>query len=217
MTQKDGDRFVKERILDKAEELFSQKGFYAVSVRQITTAANCNLAAVNYHFGNKEKLYLEVFRSRWVPRARRIHECFKQNLAEKDSPSLKELVYALAEAYIDGPLSDEARERHHQLMARELAKPTGALEVVIGEVQQPFFKELGNLLSDYLPEKNDEVSLSLKILSIFAIVHYFNFAREGVAHVTGCEYGQDFKNRLVEHIVEFCTAGLGITKQEAGN
>ena len=37
----------KERILDEAEALFAQKGYDAVSVREITGAANCNLAAVN--------------------------------------------------------------------------------------------------------------------------------------------------------------------------
>ena len=66
----------RERILDQAEILFAQKGYQAVSVREITTAARCNLAAVNYHFGNKENLYLEVFRARWVPRAGRVRENF---------------------------------------------------------------------------------------------------------------------------------------------
>ncbi|MEJ2220434.1 MAG: TetR family transcriptional regulator, partial [Desulfobacterales bacterium] len=56
----------RERILDEAESLFALKGYDAVSVREITGAANCNLAAVNYHFGNKRNLYLEVFRSRWL-------------------------------------------------------------------------------------------------------------------------------------------------------
>jgi len=57
----------KERILNEAEALFAQKGYHAVSVREITTAAECNLAAINYHFGNKQNLYMEVFRSRWIP------------------------------------------------------------------------------------------------------------------------------------------------------
>lgn len=54
----------KERILGAAELLFAQRGFEAASLRQLTTNAGVNLAAVNYHFGSKEKLVEEVFRRR---------------------------------------------------------------------------------------------------------------------------------------------------------
>ena len=73
----------KDRLLDEAEALFAVRGYHAVSVREITAAANCNLAAVNYHFGNKQNLYLEVFRSRWLPRAVRIQNCLRESLAAK--------------------------------------------------------------------------------------------------------------------------------------
>ena len=46
----------KERILGAAESLFAQRGFDGASLRQLTSAAGVNLAAVNYHFGSKEKL-----------------------------------------------------------------------------------------------------------------------------------------------------------------
>ncbi|AJY28170.1 bacterial regulatory s, tetR family protein [Burkholderia thailandensis 34] len=46
----------KARILDAAEDLFIEHGFEAMSMRQITSRAAVNLAAVNYHFGSKEAL-----------------------------------------------------------------------------------------------------------------------------------------------------------------
>lgn len=52
------------RILDAAEALFTEEGFEATTLRQITAAAEVNLAAVNYHFGSKEELIREVFRRR---------------------------------------------------------------------------------------------------------------------------------------------------------
>ena len=52
------------RILDAAEELFVELGLEATTLRQITGAAQVNLAAVNYHFGSKEALIQEVFRRR---------------------------------------------------------------------------------------------------------------------------------------------------------
>ena len=54
----------KERILSAAEELFARHGFAGASLRQVTSAANVNLAAVNYHFGSKDNLINEVFRRR---------------------------------------------------------------------------------------------------------------------------------------------------------
>jgi AcrR family transcriptional regulator len=53
---------VKEQILDAAEPLFAEKGFDGVSVREITRAAEVNVAAVHYHFGSKKELYLEMVR-----------------------------------------------------------------------------------------------------------------------------------------------------------
>ncbi|WP_260858493.1 TetR/AcrR family transcriptional regulator [Paraburkholderia sp. BCC1885] len=46
----------KSRILDAAETLFIECGYEAMSLRQITSRAEVNLAAVNYHFGSKEAL-----------------------------------------------------------------------------------------------------------------------------------------------------------------
>ena len=60
------------RILDAAEVLFTDHGFEATTLRQITGAAEVNLAAVNYHFGTKEALIREVFRRRltWLNQQR---------------------------------------------------------------------------------------------------------------------------------------------------
>jgi AcrR family transcriptional regulator len=57
----------KERILDAAEELFSENGFAATSIRAITTRAGVNLAALNYHFGSKDALIDAVFDRRIGP------------------------------------------------------------------------------------------------------------------------------------------------------
>ena len=57
----------KSRILDAAESLITEHGFEATSLRQLTTAAGVNLAAVNYHFGTKEELFQAVLTRRLDP------------------------------------------------------------------------------------------------------------------------------------------------------
>jgi AcrR family transcriptional regulator len=214
MTQEEKGQCVKERLLNEAEVLFAKKGYDAVSIREITSAAKCNLAAINYHFGNKQNLYLEVFRARWMPRAKRVQECFKKTLAAHDSPSPTVIARALAQAFLLGSLSDEERQRHHQLMARELSQPTEAFELLAEQVVKPFFKELAHTLSSVMPTGLGEEHLLLNILSIFAVVLYFNFARVAVTRITGRQYDSAFKAQLVEHIVEFSLRGLGVSEKE---
>ena len=164
------EELTKERILDTAEVLFAQKGYRAVSVREITSAARCNLAAVNYHFGKKENLYLEVFRSRWVPRASRIRESFRKAVAGQDSLSPPKVVRALAQAFVEGPLSDEERLRHSQLMTREMTQPTRAFELVAQEVIQPFFKEFADKLRSVQTDEVGQEQMLLNTFSIFSMV-----------------------------------------------
>src|SRR5215468_3731253 len=57
----------KTRILDAAERLFVEHGFEATSLRQLTSSAGVNLAAVNYHFGSKEELFQAVLTRRLDP------------------------------------------------------------------------------------------------------------------------------------------------------
>src|SRR3954471_6308278 len=50
----------KQRLLEAAEELFATKGFDGASVEEITRQAKANRAAVSFHFGGKERLYIEA-------------------------------------------------------------------------------------------------------------------------------------------------------------
>ncbi|MBE9546027.1 MAG: CerR family C-terminal domain-containing protein [Proteobacteria bacterium] len=70
------------------------------------------------------------------------------------------------------------------------------------------------MLRSVMPEGVSEERLMLNILSIFGMVLYFNFARVAVTQMTGCQYDQAFKARLVEHITDFSLTGLGVSKEE---
>jgi len=203
----------RDRILDEAEILFARKGYRAVSIREIIQAAHCNLAAVNYHFGQKKNLYLEVFRSRWIPRAKRVEKAFRESLGKEASHSLDSIVRILTEAFLQGPWSEEERYLHHQLMVREQAEPSEALELIIREVMQPFFREIAGLLHGYLPEGVEDDALRLSLLSMFSQILYFSFARAAVTRITGQKYDERFKARLCHHIVGFCLHGLGAAKE----
>ncbi len=198
----------KERILYEAEALFAERGFYTVTIREITQAARCNLASVNYHFGNKQNLYMEVFRCRWKPRAKRIMARFESVLAARKEVTLAGIVHAVAEAFIKGPLSDEERLRHSQLMIREMASPTEAFEMIVGEVIGPFHRKLASLIRPFMAREMGREALLLHIQTIISMVIHFNFARNPVMRITGRQYDEQFKDELVEHVVQFSLSGL---------
>jgi len=58
-----GDLDTRERLVRAAEALFAERGFKRVTVREICLAARANVAAVNYHFGDKLGLYRTVVQS----------------------------------------------------------------------------------------------------------------------------------------------------------
>ena len=57
------DHETRQRLLTVAERLFADRGFKKVTVREICRAARANVAAVNYHFGDKLGLYREVLQA----------------------------------------------------------------------------------------------------------------------------------------------------------
>ncbi len=81
----------RERILDAAEELFAERGF-ASSLRDITSSAGVNLAAVNYHFGSKDALIRELFARRIGPLNEERLELLDRALS--GAPALEEIVEA---------------------------------------------------------------------------------------------------------------------------
>lgn len=89
-----GDR-ARTTILDAAEDLFAREGAIAVTLRAIAAAGQVNVAAVNYYFGSKEKLFEEMFLRRIVPLNEERLEGLAACIAEAgETPTLTAIVTA---------------------------------------------------------------------------------------------------------------------------
>ncbi|MGD8564195.1 MAG: TetR/AcrR family transcriptional regulator [Desulfarculaceae bacterium] len=206
----------RERLLDEAERLFAERGFKAVSVREITTAANCHLAAINYHFGSKQNLYVEVFRSRWVPRAKRIRSRLEA-LRENGQPPVEQVIRTLATAFWGVFESDEEIFRHRHLLAQELANPGEAFDLVVNEAMRPNFQLMFQLLRPNIPPSVTDRRLFLFILSMLAQVIFFNMARFAIGRIMEVEFDDDLMKALAEHFVDFTLHGLPFEQKEGSS
>jgi AcrR family transcriptional regulator len=195
-----------QRLLEAAGEIFAEFGYRAATVRQICEKAGANIAAVNYHFGDKEKLYLAVLRS--VPEAYLEKYPPRFGLRPEATPAEK------LRAYIRSLLRrifDPGRPGWHaKLIAREMAEPTRALDSLIEEVAQPLHRELAGIVGQLLGSAATEDEVKLCALSIMGQCVYYHHARTVLARLYPAEaHGADNMERLVDHITEFSLAALG--------
>ncbi|MFZ5637377.1 MAG: TetR family transcriptional regulator [Pseudomonadota bacterium] len=145
----------KERILDAAETLFALYGFGGTSLRQVTSQADVNIAAVNYHFGSKENLVNEVFR-------RRMDEMSAQRLARlqaavKADPADLEGILA---AFVEPPLA-MAQDRHGggafiRVIARAYAEKNDGLRRFLSEQYGHVLREFAKAIAGCMPGLSKE-------------------------------------------------------------
>lgn len=133
----------RDRILDAAEALFAEQGFYVTTLREITQAADVNLAAVNYHFGSKQALIIEVFRRRMDQLNADRLERLDSAIQEQSPPALESVldafVYPALALMGDG---GDGGHRFMQLLMRAYADHDetlhGAIREEYGHIMRKF-------------------------------------------------------------------------------
>lgn len=145
----------KDRILSAAEELFAQHGFAGTSLRQVTSQADVNIAAVNYHFGSKDNLVNEVFR-------RRMDEMTSDRLARLERARQEhpgELGPVLA-AFVEPALA-MAQDRHNggafvRVIARAYAEKNDNLRKFLSDHYGHVLREFARAIATCLPGLSKE-------------------------------------------------------------
>ena len=197
----------KERILEEAERLFAHKGYRGVSVREITQAAGVNSAAVNYHFGSKKNLYLEVFRARWIPRGKRVAQMSEAAMASAP-PSARNVLKAITQAFLDTFASDDECRRHYQLASRELSQPSEALALIMNEVMKPNMEGFLRAMGPYLPANLPRENAMLYAYTVVGVLMHFIVGRAVISKLTGRQYDDQFRQVIEDHIIDFCLHGI---------
>ncbi len=203
----------KSRLLEGAGEEFAEKGFELARVRAICDRAGANLAAINYHFGDKEHLYVEVLRE--------AHRCGEDPQKECIDPGLSpaERLRTFIHHFLDRVLAmNHPEDWQHRLMLREMLSPTPFSEVLVREMIRPRFELIRGLMREICPEA-DVRRLNALVFSVIGQCLHYKMARRVTERLIGDEgYRALDLDYLTDHITAFCLAALGMgpTLNQAG-
>ena len=195
----------KDRILGAAEELFAQHGFAGTSLRQVTSRADVNIAAVNYHFGSKENLVNEVFR-------RRMDEMSAQRLAQLKSAtqqhpgSLEPVLAAFVEPALALSKDQHGGAAFIRVIARAYAEKNDSLRKFLSDQYGHVPREFAKAIAACLPQlSKEQLYWRLDFLSgalTYAMADFGMIKRlSGTSEAT-------HRERAARELIRFAAAGL---------
>jgi AcrR family transcriptional regulator len=194
-----------EKILLAAGEIFAEKGYKNVTVREICARAGVNVAAINYHFGDKESLYREVV-MRWE------EEAFRKYPLEPVAPesaSPEERLTIFVRSFLLRMLDKGRPSWFGKLVAREFIEPTAALAILVEDAIRPSYLLLSSIIREILGTGASEDDIRLCSASIVGQCLYFHNSRP----VLNALYGPDNPEpadieRIAGHVARFSIAAM---------
>jgi AcrR family transcriptional regulator len=192
---------IRKSLLRAASELFVERGFRDATIAQISQRAETNVAAVNYHFGDKEALYREAWRSS-------LRESIKAY-----PPDGGVSLSAIPEERLAGQVSaflrrvNDEHNREVRISLQEMANPTGLLDEVIQEEIQPLLQRLTELVHEIIGQDRSEREVLFCVLSIWGLCVIPTFLN--MVKISGNESLRiDDIEAYARHVIAFSLAGM---------
>jgi AcrR family transcriptional regulator len=195
----------RERILSAAGPVFAEKGFESATIREICAAAEVNVAAVNYYFGDKQQLYLETVRLASEARIEQIAP------PERSAATPAEIhLYDHVRTLLERMLGSEQVPWQVKLLMREVLQPTEACQELVEEHFRPRFEYLQGLLDNWLPPEVPTYRRRQIALSVIGQCVHYRMAGEVIALLTPEEDRRQYHSldQLAFHITTLTLASL---------
>ncbi len=199
------DPDTRRRLLGAAGEVFAETGFRTATVRQICRRAGANVAAVNYHFGDKLTLYREVLESALQSA---IAEYPPDHGVPAD-PTAEERLLAFVRSFLLRVLTGSRPAWLMAMMAREMVEPTPALDHLVEKVQKPLFRIVHGIVAEIAgPAAPPEVVLACA-QGVVAQCLFYKHAEQVIRRMGHRVPGEPAEiERLALHITQFSLAGI---------
>jgi len=212
----------KDRLLDAAERLFAQHGFDGVSIRDLSSEADVNVAAVNYHFQSKENLYDATLIRRIKPIKARVLQAIAQVTTDSENrPDLEELIRAFVHTYLEDALSEPDGDTVLQLMVREIHTPHRAGGPLFKELVVPVHRVFLEALSRARPDLDSQRLLWIIASIIGQVIHFMiRWRRSSLPQGEGSEETprdlfpplvsslDSYIHQVVDHVTCFSLGGI---------
>lgn len=156
----------RQRLLVEALRLFGDRGFDAVTTREICAAAEVNPGAIHYHFGDKEGLYREVLRLPVLE--------LTQLLEGFDDPALS--LHQAIRHFIHPFLSDDAAFSA-QLFFREMLAPSAIFMDTVALEIEPLFDRFARVLARHAGLDEPTAALRQLAMGLQAMAHDYSMSR----------------------------------------
>lgn len=195
----------KDRLIQAAAPIFAEKGYRDTTVAEICEAAGANIAAVNYHFGDKESLYDAVWRHAFEVTADKFPLFGKL----PDNPTLEDYLYSYAHALMCRIFNDDEPGLFPKLLHLEMSNPTLALDRIGQEVLFPQKQFIGKEIHTFLEPLLTEDEIQLCIYSVVGQCAFYNFSRPLRERIlSGKNMNEKEIEKLARHIARFSIGGL---------
>jgi len=193
------------KLLVAAGEVFAENGFKNTTVRDICKRADVNVAAVNYHFGSKEKLYEAVWEnSNRAAVEKRMDEL---DLARTDDPEKR--IRLFVKTLLRNILDQNRPEWDFRIVAHEMISPTAAFDIIVERAIRPGFLFLKELVQEMLGEDVPKEKVEKCTLSIVGQCLYYRFANPVVRQLLPEQtFDEKGLEEIADHITEFSLSAL---------
>lgn len=201
----------KESLIETAGVLFADRGLEGTSIRSIAKSAKANIAAVNYHFGSKEKLYLEVIRHVLMETRCPLAETLLAASSEwsGDPVRCSENVRLLVEERVRHYLPGTRPRWYGRLFIRLLLDPPEGVKRLLEETALPDLARLQEVLRCCRPEMSGGEAQMWVDSLLGQILHYV-FTEDIVRLVPIRDMTGDFPGRVARHVSRVMIQGLGL-------
>lgn len=204
------EKDTRARLLDTAVQLFGAHGFAAVSIREIAQGADVNLAAVNYHFSSKEKLWQEALRHslRFVrPMLEELRAVLKAAQDTGTVAAAESALRQILERFLEETLQPDFEQRTAMLLW-EMMGTRRNLHVVVNEFFVPKRLLLRQVLELLWPDA-DQTDLDLWVVNLLGQCISIRYCLPITAIAMKWEPVSDEHLRLLaRHTVEFCLSAI---------
>jgi AcrR family transcriptional regulator len=195
----------KDRILLAAGREFAEKGYEAATVRDICLAAGANLAAVNYYFGDKKRLYIESVKHAHEERVRQVPEPHWQPGTPPEK-KLRDFLGSTLERMLGPQPPWQVR-----LMLREVLQPTEACRELAEDYFRPHFELLVSILAELAAGRLDQPRLRRLAVGVMGQCFVYRAAGDVVGMLVPADELAALHTpaALADHVTRLTLAALG--------